>query len=303
MSVRLRLILGLWLSIGLVALVSCSRSDSPTSANSAGTASLSGTLVSQSGASAIHTQAAHPPLAGVTVRVAGSGQSAMTDSQGHFALGSVPAGSVTLVMERADIHAQLPLILSPGMAIDVTIAVSGTSAALLGTNTGHVGEEIEGLVASVNSGGGSLTVTDQRLGTVTIMVDGSTLIRHGQTPLQLSDIQVGWRVHVKAALQTDGTYLASEIIVQDEGSGGAGTHQEIEGLVTAVDSGGGTLTVADQQLGSVTVTVNASTVIRHGQTPMALSDIHVGWRVHVKATVQADGSSLASEVIVQDMNG
>ena len=215
MSVRLRLIPGLLLSLGLVAFIACSRSDSPTSANSAGTTSLSGTLVSESSPAAIRAQSGRSPLANVTVRVAGTGESSVTNAQGNFALGNVPAGNITLLLQGAGVHAQLPMTLSAGMPAQVTIAASGNSAVLLGTNTGHVGEEIEGLVASVNSGGNSLTVTDQRLGTVTITVDGSTLIRHGQTPLQLSAIQVGWRVHVKAALQADGTYLASEIIVQD----------------------------------------------------------------------------------------
>ncbi len=214
MSVRLRQVLSLVLSLGLVATVACSRSDSPTSTNSLGTTSLSGTLVSESSPSAIRAQTGRSPLANVTVRVAGTGQSSVTNAQGNFALANVPAGNITLLLQGAGVHAQLPMTLSAGMPAQVTIAASGSSAVLVGTNTGHVGEEIEGLIASVNAGGNSLTVTDQRLGTVTVDVNSSTLIRHGQTALQLSALQVGWRVHVKAALQSDGTYLASEIIVQ-----------------------------------------------------------------------------------------
>jgi uncharacterized protein DUF5666 len=63
---------------------------------------------------------------------------------------------------------------------------------------------------------------------------------------------------------------------------------EVEGIVTAV--GAGSLTVAGR-----TVLVNAATRIVHGGTTMALSDIHVGDRIHVHGTVS--GTTITATTI------
>lgn len=75
---------------------------------------------------------------------------------------------------------------------------------------------------------------------------------------------------------------------------------EIEGLVTAVDTTAGTISVNDQRLGPVVVTVDDSTVIRHGWTIVALADIAVGARIHAKAAPQDGGGFLAGVIFVQN---
>lgn len=64
--------------------------------------------------------------------------------------------------------------------------------------------EIEGLVQSV--GAGSLTVNGQ-----TVLVSADTVIRHGNRRFELSDINTGDRVHVKANRVSGGSNVAASL--------------------------------------------------------------------------------------------
>jgi hypothetical protein len=101
--------------------------------------------------------------------------------------------------------------------MSVAVAIVGNRAVIV--PGGHPGEEIEGIVQTVDPTGGTLTVADQRLGTVTIRTDGTTSIRHGSTAMTLSQTLKGMRVHVKAIVQPDNTYLATEILIEDLNTG------------------------------------------------------------------------------------
>ena len=166
---------------------------------------------------------------------------------------------------------------------------------------GHSGAEIEGLVQSVDPVGGSLTVADQRLGTVTVTVSDSTEIRHGDTAIPLAQIQNGWRVHVKGALQADGTYAATEIIVQDEtvGGGGGGGGTEAQGTVQTVDPATTSFTIAESDGTVVTIDTDQNTVFTMGGQPASFTDLAAGQTVEVEGTAQADGSILASHVSIE----
>ena len=72
---------------------------------------------------------------------------------------------------------------------------------------------------------------------------------------------------------------------------------EIEGLI--VTAAADSLVVHSSHNEDVTVQLTDTTVIRHGQTPIAATDLKEGDRVHVKATVK-DGVNTAVEVIVQN---
>src|SRR6266508_588157 len=199
----------------LALTASCHESSS--SPTAAGSATVSGTVILGAGISGATTQGMEIGLSGVTVHVVQGGPSAVTDSSGNFTLNGVPAGTVDMEFARSDINARAPVVLLSGTN-QITAAVHGSTAVI--TPRGHAGEEIEGLVQSANAGGGSLVVLDQRLGAVTVKTDSTTLIRRGNTVIPLSQIQAGMRVHVKAMLQTNGTYLATEILLQDENIGG-----------------------------------------------------------------------------------
>ena len=81
--------------------------------------------------------------------------------------------------------------------------------------------------------------------------------------------------------------------------------REIEGLITAVSST--SITVNDASThGPVTAAITSSTVIRKGNQTMSAGDLKVGDRVHVKASIESDGSLTAFEIMFQqgeDGNG
>ena len=175
-------------------------------------------------------------------------------------------------------------------------------ASQLAPSFGHVGTEIEGIVTAVDSGAGTLSITDENLGPIVVTVDDSTVIRHGWTPVALADIVVGARVHAKAALQDGGGYLAAAIFVQHNGpagggQGGSGTEcdTQTEGTVTAIDCGAGTMTVHTDS-GDVDVTFDPNTVFfTKGHTASTCDQILVGDSVEVCGT-QGDTSVLAARV-------
>ena len=274
---------------GLLLLAGCSSShDSPTSSRSS---TITGSVVMGSSTqAAIRTESA-AGLANIMVRVEPTGASTATDSTGKFTLGHVAPGDVTLAFDRADVHARGHVQVPAGSTVAVTVTIRGNQASI--TPGGHPGEEIEGRVQTVDAGAGSLTILDQRLGTVTVTTSSTTSIRHGALVMTLAQITVGMQVHVKGVLQGDGTYLASEILVQDLAAGGT----DAAGTITSIDSGASTFVVHTAQ-GDVTIATNGSTVFRKRGKAAAFSDLVLNARVEVKGTLQNDGSILAQEVTI-----
>ena len=230
-------------------------------------------------------------LAGVTVSVVATGRSTQTDGSGNFTLTGVPSGSVELSFERADVHARGRVSVMAGTTTTVTIAIVGASAVV--APAGHAGEEIEGLVSAI--GVDSLTVLDQRLGAAVVHMDGSTVLRNGGASISLSQIQIGNRVHVKALKQADGSYLATEVLLQNEKVGG---NREVSGTVLSVDSGAGSFTVQSGG-GTVSVKTDGATTFRHRGGSAAFADVTVGSSVEINGILQSDGSVLARKVMIE----
>jgi hypothetical protein len=277
----------------LLLLVACGDSDrSPTSPGAA-TATISGTVIRGSSALNARFLATSTGLSGVTVRVAGTGRATSTDGSGNFTLTDVPVGDVELEFERADIHARARIMLAAGGSHAMTIAIVGDRGVV--TPQGHAGEEIEGLVSAIDAGAGSLTVLDQRLGAVVVQTDSSTLVRNGDGSISLSDIQVGMRVHVKALQQEDGSYLATEVLLQSDKIGG---NRQVSGSVVSVDAGAGTF-VVQAGAGNVTVRTDASTTFRRRGSQASFADLAAGVSVDVNGILQADGVVLARKVTIE----
>jgi hypothetical protein len=272
----------------LFSIVSCDDSSSPTSPDR--NATVLGTVVRGSGTMGIATQGSGIGLAQVTVRVVSTGRSTQTDASGDFTLTDVPVGNVEFAFSRADINARAPVQVSRGTNA-ITVAVTGSNAVVVAR--GHAGEEIEGLVSAVT--GAALTVLDQRLGAVTVQTNGMTILRHGQTTVTLSQIQVGMRVHVKALLQADNSYLATEVLLQDQNVGG---NREVSGSVASVNGAEKSFVV--QSTGAaVTVKTDASTTFRKRGSAASFSDVTVGAMVEAQGTLLADGSILARRVTIE----
>lgn len=273
----------------LLAAASCSDSDrSPTSP---GAATLSGTVISGTSTAGKHALGMEIGLGGVTVRVTSTGKSTQTDGSGNFTLTGVPGGSVELGFERADINARATVMVVAGAANQITISIVGSRGVVV--PGGHAGEEIEGLVSA--NDGTTLTVLDQRLGAVVVHTDGSTVVRSGSSSIPLSQIEVGMRVHVKAVQQADKSYLATEILLQNENVGG---NREVSGTVLSVNSGGGSF-VVQAGGGTVTVKTDSSTMFKRRGGSASFTDVVVGASVEVNGTLQADGSVLARKVTIE----
>jgi hypothetical protein len=268
---------------GLVALLAaCGKSDSSTPTSPAPTnASLAGTVIAGVGPGGLRPQAAPVALANVTVKIVQNGATTATDASGNFSFSDVPSGPVDLTFSRADVNAKGNVSVPAGQAVEVTVSIVGSNAVI--TPRGHAGAEIEGLVASVNAAGGTLVVTDERLGSVTVNVTSTTVIRHGSTAVALSAIAAGNRVHVKAVQETNGTYTATDVNVQSQGSGS--DRNEVSGSVLSVDANAKSFVVQTSS-GSVTVTTTPTTTFRKNGAAAAFTDVGAGQRVDVEGTMQ-----------------
>jgi Domain of unknown function (DUF5666) len=105
---------------------------------------------------------------------------------------------------------------------------------------------------------------------VTLTVNASTRINVNDQPGTLADIQVG------AAIKAE--FTASMVALElDVKNAAQQEDQEVEGQVSAVDTGHGTVTIAPAGGGAmVTLTVNASTRISVNDQPGTLADVQVG---------------------------
>jgi hypothetical protein len=232
-------------------------------------------------------------LSGVTVTVVSTGQSAMTDASGNFTLTGVASGEVELELKRDDFKIKVKITVPAGSTVTITISIVGSTAIV--TPRGHAGEEIEGLVQSVNAPGSSFVILDKRLGAVTVKADAMTLIRHGGTALPFSQIQVGMRVHVKALLQTDASYVATEIKLQDEKIGG---EQDVTGSVASVNTAARSFVVTTVS-GPITVKTDSSTTFKKKGSSASFADVVIGSTVEVDGKLQADGTVLAGKVEIE----
>ncbi|HEV8117806.1 MAG TPA: DUF5666 domain-containing protein [Thermoanaerobaculia bacterium] len=275
----------------LALAVSCHNgSSSPTSP---GMATINGTVIRGSGTFGARPLGLEIPLSGVTVRViTASGPSTQSDASGNFTLTGAPAGNVDLEFTRADINARGSVVLASG-SNSITASIAGGTAVI--TSRGHAGEEIEGRVVSVNLANGTLVVQDQRLGNVNITVSVSTIIRKGNASILLSAIGSGFQVHVKAMQQGDGTYIATEILIQDDKEGGEG---EVEGSVASVNSAAASFVVTAPS-GPITVKTGPSTTFKKKGSAASFSDVTVGAIVEAEGTLQSDGSILARKVTIE----
>lgn len=248
--------------------------------------------------------------AGVTVSLRGSGHRAVLAADGQFAFAGAPEGG-ELVFERAGDGVSASMRLEQGVSAAVieltkTTATQKSSKRRSGGRggSGVAVPEFEGVIRSVSAT--SLVLFTSKQVEQTIALDAATIIRKGRTTLTAADLKVGARVHVKAKAVEGGGYLATIVMLQndgtDDGDDDSPEGREYEGItVSATDA---QLVIRDQRNGEVTFVLTATTDIRKGNTPMTAAQILPGTRVHVKATSSADGATkTATRVIVQNTNG
>jgi len=285
--------LALSATVVLLALSGCSRRGHETITGNYGSAFLSGEVVMQG--------TADSSPAGVVVSVRGTGMSMVLGADGKFAFGDVPDGADLDFRRQGDgIHASLRL--EEG-ASHVVVEL-GQSAAVRSTSSSSsrrrgVGRsvdsvyEIEGLIRSVTAD--TLVVFSSKGQEVTIGLTPDTVIRKGDQVVAAADLTAGIRVHVKAKKIGD-AFSAIVVIVQNKHDDGPEL-REYEGIVKSVSAS--ELVITEEHGGDVAFVLDGSTVVRKGDGTSGIGDLAVGQRVHVKASVAADGTKTAVLVTIQ----
>jgi hypothetical protein len=253
-------------------------SDNPASPSPVTGATISGTVT---GGGVAEMRALEAGLPGVKISVAGTTLSAITSSGGAFQLKGVPPGLVRLVIETSSTSGTLELAdVSQTEEISLTVVVSGSTIELAGEERVNGSQaQLEGKVASANYAARSLLV-----GTTTVAVPDGIPITNGFRALDLEDVIVGARIHVKGAASGD-TITATSIIVQQTGL----DRITVSGAVSDV---GGVCPDVTFKFGSLRLAVNASTIFVKGMC----GDVKGGVDVEVKGLRRTDGSVLATMV-------
>jgi len=276
------------LAVMVAMLVACRGREQSSMTGSYGNAVISGQAFMAAGSDNVSP-------AGVQVTVSGTGMTTTLGADGRFTFVGVP--------ENAELHFSRA---SDSVDLRLAIAASNSNALrvqLQSKNGGHHRasgsepmQQVEGTV--VTSSATSITIHDSHGNDVTLAITPKTLVRKGRTNVDPATLAAGTRVHAKA-LVVDKTDTAIEIIVQDDGSSedNGGQTMTANGPVTAV--GASSLTVNSEDHGSVTVNVDANTIIRKLGTTIHLSDIKVGDQVNTMGTRVDDHTLLARQIEVR----
>ena len=191
-----------------------------------------------------------------------------TEPSGPSAVESLSQSSATISGRVAGIGSAQTFSSSSGAGAGMTVSVVGTS-----------------LSSSVNSMGQFALANVPAHAAVVLRFEGAG----ANAQLPVGTLAAGETLNLTVSV----TGSTATIEGQTRGNG-----SEVEGRIEAIQSG--TIVVAAR-----TVTVGASTTIRHGGTAMTFTDLTVGMRVHVKGTPSGTGATAttaATEIIVQNMN-
>jgi hypothetical protein len=287
----------------VVALVAACGGGSPVDPSSGGGAKINGQIVTpgQGSTRAPQSAAGSSSAQGLTVSVSGTGISAAVGGN-QFSLSGVPAGPLSLRFSGNGMDSELGLAPVDGTEdIDITVSVNGSSV-ILESERRSFGKEaqLEGLVESLGPAPGAFVVAGQP---VTTTAD-TRFFFHGD-PAELSDLAVGFRVHVKGHPIT-GSLAAVTVMIQstntheDDDSEDDDSEQDesasIEGMLATI---GGSGTGLHLLVGSTTVHTNASTRVKRRGDTQDLDVLEIGMRLHVVGTRQPDSSILARMIQIK----
>jgi hypothetical protein len=225
----------------------------------------------------------------LTVTVAGTAISALVGADGRFRLSGVPPGDVRLQFTGGGVECTLTIAaVQNGEQITITLTVAGSGATLESEHRTCSDQtaELEGKITAADPVAGTIEVAD-----ALVEVPADAAIRHGSTPMQLSDLVVGARVHVNGT-RNGTTVTAREIQIQSVPAAPK-TEIELTGWISAVAAG---CPKPLFSLNGVQV-ATASADFQRGDC----TDVKVGQRVIVKG-VKRDASTLdATRVRVEDL--
>jgi Domain of unknown function (DUF5666) len=282
---------------GLVLAAGCGGSDtpapagpSPTETNTpvgpapSGGATVSGTVTGgAAGLSGLQSgvRLLGAGLGGVTVTVESTDLSTTTGPNGAFELRGVPPGRVRLRFQGSGASGTLELSdVAQTESIALAVVVSGSTVELESQERVNGSQaQLEGKVVSVNYPARTIVV-----GTTNVIVPDGIPITNGNRALELEDVIVGARIHVKGSRAGD-TITATSLMVQQTGL-------ERVTLTGVVSDLAGACPARTFNFGSRVVAVNDSTIFVQG----ACSDLTSGTTIEVKGFARPDGSVLATMV-------
>jgi hypothetical protein len=131
----------------------------------------------------------------------------------------------------------------------------------------------------------SVTLSNKEGGTRTVSVNADTRIEVNGKPAGLADIKVG--MYGGAKLQGDSN---TALMLRAGDAGGNAQHVVFNGRFTAVDVEHSTVTLANKEGATKTVTTNAQTQIQVNGKAGTLSDIQIGMMGAVK--LAGDGTTV-----------
>ncbi|HEX9253719.1 MAG TPA: DUF5666 domain-containing protein, partial [Ignavibacteriaceae bacterium] len=179
----------------------------------------------------------------------------------------------------------------PGILLEVKATLQ-TNGDLLATRVKteddenqHESElEITGLIESL--GANSLTVGQQEF-----FADAQTIVlNHNNMPINFSDLNIGDKVEVKAYKQSDGSYLAVRIKLEDLPGNEIEFTAQIESIVGP-----------DVTINGIVFSTDSSTVfLDDNRMPVTIASLAVGMWVEVKGLKRQDGSYYASRIQIED---
>lgn len=255
------------------------------SGTSATTAAIHGTVAGATSAALFTTT--NGAAAGMTVTVQGTTITTTVNGAGQFQLTSVPAGTTVLVFNGVGANAQLNLgTLLAGQTTTISVIINGVEATLEDKIQGS-DREIEGRIEAIT--GSTIKVAGR-----SVTIGASTVIRHGDTTMTLSQLAVGQRVHVKGTVTGTGTTAATAatlILVQNMNTS---IPSNLEGTVSDLT---GTAAAFEFKIGSSVVRGTAATEFKGGKSP-SFAGLANGGRVHVKG-MQQNGFVQAESVTLQ----
>ena len=275
-----------------LAVAACGSSSSPTAPSPAGnaapsatTAVINGTVAGGASASMFNTT--NGAGAGMTVSVQGTTITTTVNGAGQFQLTSVPPGTTVLVFNGVGANAQLNLgTLLAGQTTTITVIVNGVDATLEDKIQGS-DREIEGRIEAIT--GSTIKVAGR-----TVTVGATTVIRHGDTTMTLSQLAIGQRVHVKGTVTGEGataTTAATLILVQNMNTS---IPTNLEGTVSDLT---GTAAAFEFKIGSSVVRGTTATEFKGGKSP-SFTELANGGKVHVKG-MQQNGYVQAESITLQ----
>lgn len=294
----------------LISTVACGGSgNSPTAPEPAAAtgASITGSVLSGS-SSAMTAGSTGQAVPGLTVTVSGTSIASGLDATGRFHLTDVPSGDIQLQFS-GPASGTIPVSgVKPTESITLVVSVTSSSVALESSaRTGAGEEQLEGRIESLPP---TMAVGSLKVAGRTVTTNTSTQIRHGSTPVDFDDLEIGYRVHVKGS-PSGSNLLASTIIVQNTNTNIPQEEEEeeeeddeeqdesasIHGKLMSI---GGTSPSLQLMVGTTTVRTSSSTVVRRRGDVQTLAELRVGMDLHVVGDRQSDGSLDARMIQIND---